>query len=263
MELIENQGAFVHRFSQWPLREDLAGYPFIVNKSAPFTLVRRALPLTNLGLISSAGAYIDGTEPFDLDSRRGDPDFREIPSEVEPEDLKYAAKGFDPSFVQRDRNCQIPIERLEEYSANAVIGSLNEVWWSLSPFIPDAAMVAGEIVPKIVERLKRYEVQAALLIPASKLCHQTLGIIARGIEFYGIPTIMISVDREITDKVRPPRVAFHEGEFGRVAGEPLWREYQMRILDECLRWLETFDQPGTRKLVVDIESAVEAARGEK
>ena len=48
-----------------------------------------------------------------------------------------------------------------------------------------------------------------------------------------------------------------------VAGKPNWREYQLRVLDESLRWLETFDQPGSRKLAVDLESQTEAARGER
>jgi D-proline reductase (dithiol) PrdB len=144
-----------------------------------------------------------------------------------------------------------------------VIGHLNDCWWSLSPYIPNAVMVATDMAPRIAERLKRYEVQAALLIPASRLCHQTLGIIARGIEASGIPTIMISVDRAAADLVRPPRAAYHEGELGCVAGQPNWKQHQLRILDETLRWIETFDQPGTRRLVVELETSVEAARGER
>ena len=95
------------------------------------------------------------------------------------------------------------------------------------------------------------------------MLHQTLGIIARAVEMSGIPTINLSVDPKLTDKVRPPRTAYYNGEFGSVAGKPNWREYQLRVLDEALRWAETFDQPGSRKLAVDLETQVEAARGER
>lgn len=219
--------------------------------------------MLNLALISSAGAYIDGTDPFDIDARDGDLAFREIPREVAASDLRYAAKGYDPNAVESDRNAQIPIDRLTEYEANAVIGRLNECWWSLSSYIPNAARVADELAPQIAERLHRYEAQAALLLPASKLCHQTLGIVARGIEQSGIPTIVISVDKLLSEKVRAPRTAYHDGEFGSVAGAANWREHQLRVLDETLRWIETFDQPGIRKLAVEIETQVEAARGER
>lgn len=259
---VEKIGDFAGRFKSWNGDERLRNYPFIENTNAPFTPMRRALPMLNLALISSAGAYIDGTESFDLESRDGDISYREIPIEVEAADMLYAARGYDPAAVLADRNAQIPIERLTEYSNNGVIGKLNEVWWSLSSWTPNAARVARELAPRLAERLHGYEVQAALLIPATRLCHQTLGIVARELETKGIPTIMLSVDATLTDKIRPPRVAFYDGEIGAVAGKPNWKQYQLRVLDESLRWIETFDQPGARKLTVRLETETEQDRGE-
>jgi D-proline reductase (dithiol) PrdB len=241
----------------------LRNYNFVKNIHAPFTPARRALPMLNLALISTAGAYIDGTDPFDTSAKDGDPNFREIPIDVEEEDLRYAARGYDPAIVQEDRNVQIPIDRLLDLQANGVIGSLNEVWWSLNGFIPNARLVAEQMAPRMVERLNRYEVQAALIIPASRLCHQTAALLARAIEMGGIPTMMIAVDRAIADSVRPPRFAYYNGEFGSVTGKPNWKEYQARVVEEPLRWIETFDQPAARKLTVDLETEVEKSRGEK
>ena len=68
-----------------------------------------------------------------------------------------------------------------------MIGNLNNVWWSMSSYIPNAVLVAREMAPKIADRLFGTSAGRAL-IPASRLCHQTLGIIARGIEEKGIPT---------------------------------------------------------------------------
>ncbi len=263
MEIIENLSGFTKKFAAWTGDEKLAGYPFVENTHTPFTPVRRALPMLNLALISSAGAYIDGTDPFDTDSRDGDTSFREIPVEIEAADLLYAARGYDVAAVQQDRNSQIPIDRLRGYEENAVIGNLNNAWWSVSSYIPNAQSVAEELAPKLADRLARYEINAALLIPASRLCHQTLGIIARGIEASGIPTIMISVDKLMMERVRPPRTAYYVGEIGSVVGAPDFPEFQLRVLDETLRTMETFDQPGTRKLAVEMQSKVEAARGER
>ncbi len=263
MELIENLDTFSRRFSNWTANEALAGYPFLENVHAPFTPVRRALPMLNLALITSAGAYIDGTEPFDLDAKDGDLKLYEIPVEVEAGDLLYSAKGYDPKDVIADRNSQIPVDRLLEYAENGVIGGLNNVWWSISSHIPNARRVAAELAPEIFSRLKRYDIQMALLIPATRLCHQTMGIIARHIEDSGIPTMMLAVDTKMTDKIRPPRTAYYSGDFGSVAGQANFREHQLRILDEALRWTETFDQPGSRKLNVAQESQVEASRGER
>ena len=263
LEVIEKQDDWAKRFSRWPVNDGLVRYPWVENVHAPLKPMRRALPLLNLALISTAGGHIEGTEGFDLSERDGDLSYREVPVEVEAVDVRYDAKGYDPKHVNEDRNCQVPIERLTEYRNNAVIGHLNDVWWSLSSHIPNAARVADELAPALAERLHRYDVQAALLIPASRLCHQTVGVLARGIEKAGIPTMCISVDTSITDRVRPPRTAYYHGQLGMVAGKPNWREYQLRVLDECLRWLETFDQPGSRKLAVDLETQTEAARGER
>jgi D-proline reductase (dithiol) PrdB len=261
--IIENISEFSGRFRNWRGDENLRNYPYVENTYAPLTPLKRALPLMNLALISSAGAYIDGTDPFDIESRDGDINFREIPIEVEAEDLLYAARGYDTKAVREDRNAQIPIERLLEFQANAVIGQLNNVWWSLSSYIPNAALVANDLAPRLADRLVNYEVQAALLIPASRLCHQTLGLVARAIEMRGIPTMVVSVDPLATDRVRPPRTAYYNGELGSVAGKPNWKEYQIRVLDESLRWIETFDQPGSKKLTVDLETFIEQERGEQ
>jgi D-proline reductase (dithiol) PrdB len=263
MKLIENAADVKGMLKSWNGNENLTGYPFVVNSHAPFSQLHRSLPMLNLGLISSAGAYINGTDAFNIEDKNGDAEFREFPIEIEAQDLLFAAKGYDPTAVKEDRNVLVPIDRLLEYEANGVIGSLNNVWWSLSSYIPNATDVAEKLAPAIVERLKHYDVKAALFVPATRLCHQTLGIIARAVEMAGIPTMMIAVDRAIAEKVRAPRVAYYQGEIGSTVGKANWKQYQLRVLDEAIRWIETFDQPGSRKLVVELENATEAARGER
>ena len=119
------------------------------------------------------------------------------------------------------------------------------------------------MAPRLVERVQRHQVQAALLIPASRLCHQSVSLIARGLEAAGIPTMTLGVVQDVIESVRPPRAAVYDGELGSVAGLPNYPEHQRRVLDEALRLIEPMDQPGVRKLVVELESQVEAARGER
>ncbi len=263
MEIIENPDKYSKRFSAWHGDERLNGYPWIENINSQLTPLKRALPMLNLGLISLAGAYINGTEAFDLESRDGDSGFHEIPVEVGASDLRYAVKDYDTKDVELDRNVQIPIERLLEYQANSVIGRLNDVWWSISSWTPNAQIAADEIAPMLSERLERYEVNAALIIPASHLGHQTAGIIARSIEMNGIPTVTIAVNKLTAERVRPPRTTYYDGEFGAVVGAPNFPEFQLRVLDQTLRSMETFDQPGIRRMTVELQSKVEAARGER
>ena len=178
--------------------------------------------MMNLAVISSAGAYLDGTEAFDTTAPGGDLSFREIPSSIDPEDLRFAARGYDPAAVNADANSLLPIWRLFEFESNGIIGRLNSVFWSFSGFIPDAARFVEETAPRIVERVKAYEVQAALLIPASRLCHQSVSLLARSLDAAGITSMTLAVDQEVIESVRPPRAALYAGEFGSVAGLPNW-----------------------------------------
>lgn len=269
METIENIDDWRRRYDGWKqsagAKTDELGddYPWVRNRRAPFKPARRALPMLNLALISSAGAYIDGTPSFDTNATAGDPGFREIPIEVEASDLRFAVRGYEGTAVHQDVNAQLPVERLLEFEKNGIIGQLNPVFWSFSGFIPDAALVAEELAPKLAQRAARYEVQAALLVPASVLCHQSIGLLARSLELAGIPTMTLAVVKDVVESVRPPRVALYDGDIGSVAGKPGWPEHQRRILDEALRLIEPMDQAGIRKLVVDLQSEVEKARGER
>ena len=268
MEIIEHLDEWRKRHANWKAKQSAAGdvdssYPFVENTRAPFTPLRRSLSMLNLALISSAGAYIDGTDAFDTNAPDGDCTFREIPTEIDSSDLVFAARGYDSALVQQDVNVQIPLARLLEFESNRVIGQLNSAFWSFSGFIPDASRLVEVMLPKLVERLKHYEVQAALLIPASRLCHQSVALAARAIEQAGIPTMMLAVERDVIEHLHPPRAGFYRGQFGSVVGPPNWPEHQRRVLDEALRWIESLDQPTISKLAVQIESQVEAARGER
>lgn len=266
-EIIENIEEWRRHYADWKRGADNGDikddYPFVRNRRAPFRPARRALPMLNLALISSAGAYINGTDAFDTAATEGDLSFREIPAEIEAEDLIFAARGYDPAAVQRDINSQLPLSRLFEFESNGIIGQLNAVFWSFCGFIPNAARLAEEMVPNLLERLNRYEVQAALLIPASRLCHQSVSLAARGIEAAGIPTMTLAVERNIVEMVRPPRAAVYKGEFGSVSGRPKWPEHQRRVLDEALRLIEPMDQAAIRNLTVELQTEVEKERGEK
>lgn len=267
MEIIEQREEWRRRYADWQQNrrsaDELDSYPLVKNRRASFSPARRALPMLNLALISSAGGYIEGTEPFITTTPDGDLNFREIPSEIEAEDLRFAARGYDPVAVLSDINSQLPLARLFEFESNGIIGQLNPVFWSCCGFIPNAGLLVEDMAPRLVERVQRHQVQAALLIPASRLCHQSVSLIARALEAAGIPTMTLGVVQDVIESVRPPRAAVYDGELGSVAGLPNFPEHQRRVLDEALRLIEPMDQPGIRQLVVALESQVEAARGER
>lgn len=70
------------------------------------------------------------------------------------------------------------------------------------------------------------------------MCNQSVGLVAAIIEKSGIPTVTVSLLREMTMKVKPPRALFVPFPFGYPLGEPAQPELQHKIIQQTLRLLE-------------------------
>ena len=71
-----------------------------------------------------------------------------------------------------------------------------------------------------------------------------MGLIQREIEKAGIATIGISIVREFTEKVQPPRTVFLRWPFGHPLGEAGNIRQQRAVVLEALRALYTISTPG-------------------
>ena len=80
-----------------------------------------------------------------------------------------------------------------------------------------------------------------------------MGLIQRAVESEGIATISISLSREITRKVRPPRAVYTGLPLGHPLGFPGQAFRQLQILRLLLKHLEEIKSPGTL-IEVDLTS---------
>ncbi|HWZ46220.1 MAG TPA: hypothetical protein VNW97_22295 [Candidatus Saccharimonadales bacterium] len=69
------------------------------------------------------------------------------------------------------------------------------------------------------------------------MCNQSVGLIAGIIEKTGIPTVCLSLLREVTEKVKPPRTLVVPFDFGYPLGEPGQPELQHKIIAAALAML--------------------------
>lgn len=74
-------------------------------------------------------------------------------------------------------------------------------------------------------------------------------MIQREIERAGIPTIGISIVREYTEKVKPPRTIYLKWPFGHPLGEPFNITQQRAVLIEAFKVLYSIEKPGQ---IIDI-----------
>jgi len=76
------------------------------------------------------------------------------------------------------------------------------------------------------------------------MCHQSVGLIQSCIEKQGIPTVSISMLREVTERVRPPRVLVTDFPFGYPLGAPDDPALQIRVILSALELLSLTVPPG-------------------
>ena len=81
------------------------------------------------------------------------------------------------------------------------------------------------------------------------MCNQSVGLIQRAIEYAGITTVSISLLREITAKVKPPRALFVPYPLGYPLGEPNNSQLQTRIIRSAFALLARTDTPSLETFV--------------
>ena len=72
-----------------------------------------------------------------------------------------------------------------------------------------------------------------------------MGLIQRAVEQAGIPTIGVTLQKEVTRRVKPPRALFLRYPFGHPMGEAFAVRQQRAVLLAGLEALETITEPGT------------------
>ncbi len=80
------------------------------------------------------------------------------------------------------------------------------------------------------------------------MCHQSVGLVQNVIEKSGIPTVSITLLREVTERVRPPRTLFVDRPLGYPLGEPHNIPLQKQII---MKALELLVYAITEPLIVD------------
>jgi len=70
-------------------------------------------------------------------------------------------------------------------------------------------------------------------------------LVARVLEESGIPTVTLTLMKDVAAAVKPPRSVYLKFPFGSPTGRPNDVEKQTLVLETALQALETIDKPGT------------------
>ena len=73
---------------------------------------------------------------------------------------------INTEYIKKDINVILPLQRLQEFQQEGIIGGLAPTCYSYYGFQMDASELLEHTVPKVAERMLAENVEAVLLTPA-------------------------------------------------------------------------------------------------
>ena len=140
----------------------------IAHADTPWTPLRKAPRECAVALVTTAGVHLPCDPPFDMSDRRGDPSYREIPSDTPGSLLAVTHDYYDHRDADRDVNVVFPIDRLRELSGSGEIGGPAPVHYSFMGHLtgPHVAALRDVTSREVARRLREAGVDLVLLSPA-------------------------------------------------------------------------------------------------
>lgn len=221
-------------------------FAFIRCDWAPWTPFTLPLHQAKVALVSTAGAHLKRWQaPFDTANLHGDNSFRELPGNLESEDLAFSHAHYDLSHAVADPNVVFPLERLRTLQHQGVIGAVAPLHYSFMGYNTRPAQLLSDSALHVAWRLRRANVDAVLVVAASPLCHQTAGLLARCLETAGLATLCLGVSQELMAHCQPPRSVVARSPFGAPLGEPGHAVKQVEVCKAALNAFTELERPGS------------------
>jgi D-proline reductase (dithiol) PrdB len=133
----------------------------------PWSPPVKKLGESKVALVTTAGVHHTWQTPFDMKDPMGDPTFRELKTNDPERELMITHDYYDHADADRDINVVFPVDRLEEFRNEGLIGELSDIHYSFMGHIegPHLATLRGETGPEVARRLRQQGVDVVLLTP--------------------------------------------------------------------------------------------------
>lgn len=141
---------------------------FVVNANTPWAALTKELRACRVALVTTAGVHLHWQSAFDMKDKEGDPTFRQIPSNIDPNDLRITHNYYDHRDADRDINVVLPIKRLKELEAEGFIGEVSPRHFSFMGHILGRHLntLVKQTGPEVARILKEDGADAVFLTPA-------------------------------------------------------------------------------------------------
>ena len=132
-------------------------------ETCPNTPLRLPLNECSVALITTAGFFLDGQNPFE----KGDCSYREIPNTIQTQALinGHKSAAYDERGLETDPNLAFPLDRFRELETERKIGSLNRRHFSFMGSITKPHTLITQSAPEVGGMLKADSVDVVFLTP--------------------------------------------------------------------------------------------------
>jgi D-proline reductase (dithiol) PrdB len=137
----------------------------------PWTPLAKPLSKCRVALLSTAGISRKGDAPFDMEYERknptrGDSSWRRLRADSTAASVEANHLHIDTSYITRDLNVALPLDRLRELAAAGEVGSVAPSHYSIMGYQgADSSDLEKRSAPEIAAAMKSEEVDLAILIP--------------------------------------------------------------------------------------------------
>jgi len=139
-------------------------YAWYEAEDAPsFASLSKPLSESRLGLVSTAGTYLQGQVAYYY---KDDTGVRAIPSNSQIEDLRFSHIMENYLVEARQDPCTVfPIEALNSLASDGTIGELSENFFSCMGGIYSTRRVKTELIPNLEAAVEKENLDLLLLVP--------------------------------------------------------------------------------------------------
>jgi len=147
--------------------------PFPGEEAAVLAPFEKRLGASRIALLSSAGLYLEASQPsFDVERERGipewgDPSWRSIPADTPAADIAVAHLHINDEDIRADPEIALPAHTLEDLVAEGVVGSATSEHLSVMGY-QDRRLEGWRQVtaPQLATWLREQQADGLILAPA-------------------------------------------------------------------------------------------------
>lgn len=153
--------------SPWVAKKFADRFSPVQTEGVPWCPPKKPLAKSKVAVVTTAGVHHKDQPPFDMKDPEGDPTFRVIDASRSIDDLMITHDYYDHSDADKDINIVFPIQRLQEFEKEGLIGEVDHTHYGFMGHIVGKHIqtLVNLSAPEVARRLKQDGMDTVLLTP--------------------------------------------------------------------------------------------------